>query len=172
MTSLTTKRPFEGRNIAHRLQLIGYLLTARPITKNDIAVEMLQRKCIYGGFTLKEYEIDIGLENNPIRPGLWNAFRHLICSQCDLKPMPNALLGIEDWLTLAFAPCNCSSPKGLDGIVVGSLHRFCNDPALGTIIMLKLAQSKKHFIAEDGVCLSCCHSGTKAILEKNQERFK
>ncbi|MBX9686187.1 MAG: hypothetical protein K2X27_05765 [Candidatus Obscuribacterales bacterium] len=156
-----------GRNF----KLVGYWLNASQSdvgsSTNEIKLR-LDDHCSHQGCELTAVEWDCGTGGNPIRMGLWRALRRLVCDKCPPKRMAMTFMHIDDFMSQALAPCNCGQAKGLDGIIVTTLKHFCNDQVKGSQMIIRLAEAGKHVIAEDGICLSCCHPATKAMLQKKK----
>ncbi len=155
-----------GRNYIDpaRQRLIGYVLTARRFEQNLEVSESLEKKCLRMGQRLKATEWDVGTPNNPIRLGLWNVLRRVICDNCPPKRMSFSILNFDDFLDQALSPCRCSQPSGVDGIVLTTIHHLSNKLEHGTNLILRLARLGKHLIADDGICLSCCHPVCQALV--------
>lgn len=156
-----------GRNY----KLVGYWLNAAATnmqsSTNEIKIR-LDDHCSHQGCQLNAVEWDNGAGGNPIRMGLWRALRRLICDKCPPRRMPMNFMHIDDFMSQALAPCHCGQAKGLDGLIVTSTKHLCSDPVKGSQIILRMAEAGKHFIGEDGICLSCCHPATKAMLQKKR----
>lgn len=145
-------------------KLVGYVLTARRFEQNIEVSEGLERKCQRAGHRLKATEWDVGTANNPIRIGLWNVLRRVICDRCPPRRMSFSILNFDDFLDQALAPCRCGNQEGLDGIVLTTIHHLSSRLEHSTNLILRLARLGKHLIADDGVCLSCCHPVCQALV--------
>ena len=130
----------------------------------------LDDHCTHNGCTLNGVESDYGVSLNPIRLGLWRALRRVMCEHCPPKRMPMTLMNVDEFMAYALAPCPCGA-KGVDGLIVTSMKHLCSDPVKGSQIVLKMAEAGKHFIADDGICLSCCHPATKHLMQKKRFLF-
>jgi hypothetical protein len=160
-----------SRPTARHFKLVGYWLNAREGDIDGSTSEIkcrLDSHCCHQGSQLSAVEWDCGSAPNPMRPGLWKAIRRLVCEKCQPKRMPFAFMNLDDFMTQALAPCSCGGAKGLEGIIVISLKHICSDPVRASQIVLRLAEAGKHVLAEDGICLSCCHPSTKAMLQKKR----
>lgn len=157
----------QSARAASRDRLLGYVLTTRQYDPGHEAVTRLQRKCMGAGFALAGTEWDVGYASNPYRVGLWRVLRRLVCDTCEIRRMPFSLANFEDFIEQALKPCICRSGKGLDGIVVSKLDHISSEPKKGTMLVMRLALAGKHVIADDGICLSCCHPAMKQLLNKN-----
>lgn len=161
-----------SRGNQRNFKLVGYWLNANSSsldgsTTNEIKCR-LDHHCSHQGCQLNAVEWDNGPGANPMRQGLWRALRRLICDKCPPKRMGMSFMHIDDFMSQALAPCYCGSSKGLDGIIVTSLKHLCSDQVKGSQIVIRLAEAGKHVFAEDGICLSCCHPATKAMLQKKR----
>lgn len=151
-------------------KLVGYWLNAAStnIQSNSNEIKMrLDDHCAHHGCYLNSFESDNGQSANPIRMGLWRAIRRTVCENCPPKRMPMTFMNVDDFMAQALAPCPCGG-KGVDGIIVTSMKHLCSDPVKGSQIVLKMAEAGKHFVAEDGICLSCCHPATKQMMQKKK----
>lgn len=159
-----------SRNTGRNYKLVGYWLNANSGNEGTTAEIKfrLDDHCSHHGCQLQAVEWDSGAATNPIRMGLWRALRRLVCESCPPKRMPMTFLHVNDFMEQALAPCYCGQTKGLDGIIVTSLKHFCSDQVKGSQMIIKLAEAGKHVLAEDGICLSCCHPATKAMVEKKK----
>ena len=124
--------------------------------------------CSQQGAQLNAVEWDCANSANPIRLGLWRAIRRLVCNKCQPRPMSMSFMHLDDFMTQALAPCSCLSRSGLDGLIVASLRHLCTDQNKANQMILRLAEAGKHVLAEDGVCRSCCHASTKALIQKKR----
>lgn len=160
-----------SRGSGRNFKLVGYWLNANGGTlegsTNEIKLR-LDDHCAHQGCQLNAVEWDCGSGMNPIRMGLWRALRRLVCDKCPPKRMSMSFLHLDDFMAQALAPCNCGQAKGLDGLIVTTIKHLCTDPAKGSQIILRLAEAGKHLIADDGICLSCCHPATKTMLQKKR----
>ncbi len=121
-----------------------------------------------GGHHLELTECESGVSQNPMRIGLWNALRKLVCHKCQPKRMSFGIMNLEDFITQAMGRCSCRNPEGLDGIVVANVRHISSDAMKNSQLILLLAERGKHLITEDGMCVSCCCPNTKAMLEKRK----
>jgi hypothetical protein len=144
--------------------LVGYILTTKNYDPGKAAIRHLEGKAKTAGFGFIGSEWDVGYSANPYRVGLWRALRKLVCSACEPRRLPFSLVSFEDYLGQALKPCLCGCGVGADGIVVSTLNHICNDRKIGALVVLELAKHGKHVIADDGICLSCCHPATKKLL--------
>ncbi len=159
-----------SRGTSKHYKLVGYWLNANTSfdgTTNEIKLR-LDDLANHQGCQLSAVEWDCGTGNNPIRMGLWKALRRLVCDKCPPKRMAMSFLNIDDFMTQALAPCHCGQSKGLDGLIATSFKHICSDQVKGCQMILHLAEAGKHVIAEDGICLSCCHPATKSMLAKKR----
>jgi len=153
-------------NHASRERLIGYILVVRHYDPGQQVMEKLQLKCANSSFNLHVTECDVGAPHNPMRVGLWRVLRRLICDRCEPRRMSFSILNFEDFLDQALAPCTCKREIGLDGIVVNSINHITSDQEKGTKFIVRLAKLNKHVIADDGICLSCCHPAAVALASQ------
>lgn len=151
------------RPITRDAELIGYMLTSRNFEVNRNPMANLQGRSARAGFKVTRTETDMGAAGNPFRSGLWRALRLLICT-CEPKRMPLTMMNFADFLHQALQPCGCRENVGASGIVVGHLNDISSDRLRSSALILALAKKGKHVIAEDGICLSCCHPATQKLL--------
>ena len=158
------------RSNRRNYKLVGYWLSA-----NGSSIEsMSEIKLRLDDFTahqsciLNSVEWDSGPGINPMRMGLWKALRRLVCDKCPPKRMSMSFMGLDDFLYQALLPCGCGRFDGLDGLILTTIKHLTTDPSKLNQIVLRLAEKNKHVIAEDGICLSCCHPATKALLQKKK----
>lgn len=160
-----------SRSAGRNFRLVGYWLNASggiQSTTNEIKLR-LDDVASHQNCQLGAVEWDCGASVNPIRMGLWKALRRLICEKCPPKRMAMTFFGLDDFLDQALAPCTtCSDAKGMEGLILGTLKHLCSDELKLSLICLRLAESGKHIIADDGICLSCCHPATKRLLQKKR----
>jgi hypothetical protein len=160
-----------SRPTNRNFKLVGYWLNASLAdadgTTNEIKCR-LDYHCTNLGSQLNAVEWDRGSSINPVRMGLWRALRRLVCDKCQPKRMAMSFLHLDDFMNQALAPCSCGSRKGLEGIIVTTLKHLSSDQAKLGQIVIRLAEAGKHVIADDGICLSCCHPSTKLILQKKR----
>ena len=159
-----------SKNFGRGYKLVGYWLNAASTNIQSNASEIKMRlddHCTHHGNTLNGVESDNGNGANPIRMGLWRALRRTVCENCPPKRMPMTFMNLEDFMAQALSPCACAG-NGVDGIIVTTMGHLCSDPVKGSQIVLKMAEAGKHFMAEDGICLSCCHPATKAMMQKKK----
>lgn len=161
---VSTRKPHLLRVDAPRL--VGYTLSVKHVEEGKEAVLRLEDKASNGGFRLETTEWDVGHATNPYRLGLWRALRRLVCLKCEPKRMSFSMLNFDDFLHQAMSPCHCGSPDSADGLIVSRLDHVSSNRVLGSALVLRLAQSGKHVIAEDGICLSCCHPAVKGMLNR------
>jgi hypothetical protein len=161
------ERAREARSGKDAPMLIGYILTTKSHDPGNEASSRLERKAEGAGCSMRFSEWDIGYTSNPYRVGLWRALRRLVCASCEPRRLPFSLVNFNDFVTQALKPCICGNTSGLDGIVVQKLDHITSDAQKGTMLVLELAIRGKHVIAEDGICLSCCHPATKQILGRS-----
>jgi len=153
---------------AAKQKVLGYVLAARHYDPGPGKQDKLQEKAGQVRCLLQGTEWDVGSPNNPIRVGLWRALRRLICDSCEPKRMSYSIMNFEDFIDQALGPCHCKEPKGLDGIVVESISNLSNDPQKGTKLVVALARIGKHVVAEDNICLSCCHPAAMALTSRGK----
>ncbi len=146
--------------------LVGYLLTQRSFDLNRDSSVNLQGRSSRAGFEISTTETDCGIASNPFRSGLWRALRLLVCNTCEPKRMPFTMMNFEDFLHQSLQPCGCGAGPGAgaSGIVVGRLDQISSDRLRCSTLILALAKKGKHVIADDGICLSCCHPATQKLL--------
>lgn len=146
-------------------KLIGYVLSAmKHYEPGNEELLRLDDKCANSGFELSGSESDVGISGNPMRMGLWRVLRKLTCSYCEPKKMPFSLINFDDFLQQALLPCVCRNSQGRFGIVVQKLDHITNDRNKLNALILELARRGKHVVAEDNICLSCCHPATRDLL--------
>lgn len=159
-----------SRGTGRNYKLVGYWLNASTScdgTTNEIKLR-LDDHCSHQGCQLQAVEWDNGSALNPLRLGLWRALRRLVCQKCPPKSMSMSIFDAHDFMNQALAPCSCGNSKGLDGLIVTSLKHITSDQVKASQIIIRLAEAGKHVIAEDGICLSCCHPSTKALIQKKR----
>ncbi len=145
--------------------LVGYLLTARGLQVNHDSVLSMEGRSARAGFQISRTENDCGLASNPFRNGLWNVLRLLVCTACEPKRMPLTMMNFDDFLNQALQPCKCGANKGgASGMVVCRLEHISSDRSRCCTLIMALAKKGKHVIADDGICLSCCHPATQKLL--------
>jgi hypothetical protein len=145
-------------------RLVGYILTPRSFDTPTEAGTRLQGRAARIGFRISCTEVDIGSSTSQFREGLWRALRRLVCSSCPPRKMPFSTLNFDDFLSQALRPCYCRASSGEAGIVVERIEHITADRALANELILRLAKAGKHVVADDGICLSCCHPATKKLL--------
>jgi hypothetical protein len=146
-------------------RLVGYILTTKNYDPGKEAVEKLDDRAVGAGFNLVGSEWDVGYTSNPYRVGLWRALRRLVCNRCEPRRLPFSLINFDDFVQQALKPCICGkTTSGLDGMVVQRMDHITSDTKKGAMLVLELATRGKHVIAEDGICLSCCHPATRRVL--------
>lgn len=150
-------------------KLIGYVLYPRNSNATEEGSLRLEDKCLNAGYKLAVSEHDSGNNTNLLRPGLWNTLRKLVCTKCDPKRMPLSIMNFDDFVHQALSPCHCGAPQGMDGLILTKMDHLTADKTKASTFALKLAGMNKHFVAEDGICLSCCHPATKDLLEKSSK---
>jgi hypothetical protein len=146
-------------------KLVGYILTPRSFDTAGEAGVRLQGRAARGGFRISSTEVDVGSAASHFREGLWRALRRLVCSDCDPRKMPFSILNFEDFMAQALRPCYCRrTTRGQAGIVVERIDHITTDKIRANELIIRLAKAGKHVIADDGICLSCCHPATKKLL--------
>jgi hypothetical protein len=80
--------------------------------------------------------------------------------------MPLSLINFDDFVSQALAPCRCGCGIGLDGLVVARLEHINAMKDRTLVLVTELAKRGKHLVAEDGICLSCCHPTMKDVVKK------
>lgn len=159
------------RSNKRNYKLVGYWLSSTSGSLEGSTAEIklrLDDLCSHQGCILNAVEWDCGASLNPMRMGFWKALRRLVCDKCPPKRMSMSFMNLEDFMTQALAPCSCGRSEGLDGILFTTLKHLTTDPTKASQVILKLAEQGKHVMAEDGVCLSCCHPATKKMLQKRK----
>lgn len=151
---------------ANARRLLGYVLTTRSYDPGKEMIFRLEDRAAKAGFRMEHSEWDVGYASNPYRVGLWRTLRKLVCDQCDVRRMPFSLMNFEDFVEQALKPCICGNTRGFDGIVVSKLDHITSDKNKGALLVLELAAKGKHIMAEDGICLSCCHPATRKLLNR------
>jgi hypothetical protein len=152
---------------SERKRLIGYFLYAPNCdSQNNEASLRLEDRCFYAGFKLAGCETEAGKSSNHFRMGLWRALQRLICTKCEPKRMPLSLINFDDFVSQALAPCRCGCGTGLDGLVVARLEHINAMRERTLVLVTELAKMGKHLVAEDGICLSCCHPTMKDVVKK------
>lgn len=155
-----------------RAKLAGYWLNSgNTVACVDLieAKSRLEDLCArHGGHTLVSIECESGVPQNPMRVGLWNALRKLVCYKCEPRRMSFGIMNLEDFIVQAMSHCTCRNPEALDGIVIANSRHITSDVMKLSQITLLLAERGKHLINEDGLCISCCSPNTKAMLEKKK----
>lgn len=146
-------------------KLVGYILTPRSFDSPADGENRLRNQALRVGLRLSVVECELGMASNPFRMGLWKALRRLVCNRCEPKRMPLSMINFDDFLHQALTPCNCGYSESDGGIVVERLDHVSNDRKRLDSFILALTKRKKHVVAEDGICLSCCHPITKKVLE-------
>lgn len=152
-------------------KLVGYWLSSNNSVLDGSTSEIKLRLddfCSHQGCILNAVEWDCGSNQNPMRMGLWKALRRLVCDKCPPKRMSMSYMNLDDFMTQAMAPCGCGRKEGLEGILFTNIRHLSSDPSKVSQVVLKLAEEGKHVIAQDGICLSCCHPATKALLQKRK----
>jgi hypothetical protein len=153
------------------LRLVGYWLGISGLGMekytSEIRCRLEDHASIYR-YGLEAIESDACRANSPVRLGLWRALRRLICNRCEPRTMPLSFLDVADFLNHALSPCSCGMKSGLDGIIVISLSHLCADKQKLADLVVCLAEAGKHLIAEDGVCLSCCHPSARLAVQKKK----
>lgn len=152
-----------------QLLLLGYWLETgkRPAQLSEVK-SILDDICHRYNHRLIDVETESGNPNNPIRIGLWAALRKLVCYKCPVKRMSFSVLNIEDFVDHALEPCICTNPEGLSGIVINGVGHICADPIKGSQLLILLAARGKHVVNEAGMCISCCHPATQALVERRR----
>lgn len=145
-------------------KLVGYILTPRSFDSPKDGLMRLQSRGARAGFWLSQMESDVGVATNPFRNGLWRALRRLVCNRCEPQRMPFSMINFEDFMHQSLRPCTCGNTTGDGGIVVERLEHIGSDRVRTSTLVLELAKRGKHVVAEDGICLSCCHPATKKLL--------
>lgn len=146
-------------------KLVGYVLSLRTFEDQKEATLHLQQRCARAGFAFSVAESDAGTPlTNPFRKGLWTALRRLMCTRCEPKRMPFSMMNFEDFIHQSLMACPCGSNSGAAGIVVNRLDELSADKKSASALVLTFAKRGKHLVAEDGICLSCCHPETKKLL--------
>lgn len=151
--------------------LVGYWLNSSSVDGVGIkeAKSRLEDLCARrGGHQLAFVESESGSAQNPMRVGLWNALRRLVCIKCEPKRMSFSVMNLEDFVNQALSRCTCRTPEGVDGMIVANLRHISSDSMKTNQIILLLAEKGKHVVNEDGMCVSCCCPNTKAMLEKKK----
>lgn len=163
---LLTKQKVEARTAYN---LVGYWLNSGVCEAPSEVRSRLEDLCSRrGGHKLAFLECETGVPHNPMRVGLWNVLRRMVCCKCQPKRMCFGVMNLEDFLTQALGRCDCLTPQGLDGMVVANLRHISNDQLMTSQLILLLAERGKHVLNEDGLCVSCCHPTTKSMLEKKK----
>lgn len=160
-----------SRGTRRNFKLVGYWLSAYGANVEGSTSEIKLRLddfTSHQGCILNAVEWDCGAAQNPTRMGMWKALRRLVCDKCPPRRMPMSFMNIDDFMFQAMAPCSCGHNEGLDGIILTNLKHMSSDPNKNSQIILRLAERGKHVIAEDGICLSCCHPATKRLVEKKR----
>jgi hypothetical protein len=160
-----------SKNNGRNFKLVGYWLSGPTKDIDGASHEFKSRlddHCSHQGCQLNAVEWDSGPALNPMRVGLWRALRRLVCDSCPPKRMSMTHLCLDDFINDALTPCMCGSNKGLEGLIVTSLKHLSTDQLKGSQIIFRLAEIGKHVIADDGICLSCCHPATKKLLLKKR----
>lgn len=148
-------------------RLVGYTLHLRSMQPGAEANERIEDKCLNAGYRMAFSESDTGVATNPFRTGLWRALRRIVCNKCEPKPMPLSMINFDDFLHQALQPCRCGETTGVDGLLVLRMEHITPDRAKSSAFILRMAKMGKHVIADDGICLSCCHRATKELLAKD-----
>jgi hypothetical protein len=148
-----------------RKRLIGYFLyPPQSDMSNNEASLRLEDRCFYAGFKMACCETEAGKSSNHFRMGLWRTLQRLVCIKCEPKRMPLSLINFDDFVAQGLSPCKCGpTVQGLDGLVVSRIDHINSDRDRALVLITQLAKMGKHFIAEDGICLSCCHPTMKAV---------
>lgn len=157
-------RRTDSAHVPNDAKLVGYVLTPRSFDVPSEAGLRLQGRAARIGFRISTTEVDLGSATNPFRNGLWRAFRRLICNRCEPKKMPFSMVNFDDFIFQALQPCYCGKKEGDAGLVVEKLDQIASDRVKQSQVVLKLAKAGKHLVAEDGICLSCCHPATKRLI--------
>jgi hypothetical protein len=160
---LNTKRPQSPQWDADA-KLVGYVLTPRSFDSPAEAGLRLQSRASRIGFRISRTELDVGSASSQFRSGLWRALRRLVCNVCEPRKMPFSTVSFDDFLYQALQPCYCGSASGDAGIVVEKMEHITTDRMRANQLILRLAKAGKHVVAEDGICLSCCHPATKRLM--------
>jgi hypothetical protein len=154
----------DSAHAANDAKLVGYVLTPRSFDVPSEAGMRLTGRAARIGFRISKTEVDLGAATNPFRNGLWRALRRLVCNRCEPKKMPFSMVNFDDFIFQALQPCYCGSKVGDAGIVMERMDHISHDRVRQTQLILKLAKAGKHVVAEDGICLSCCHPATKRLI--------
>lgn len=163
------RRPAEAPHALYDARLVGYIVTPRSFDAPAEAGMRLQGRAARIGFRISRTEVDIGSANSQFRNGLWRALRRLVCSRCEPRKMPFSTVNFDDFIYQALLPCYCGSNTGEAGIVVERLEHITPDRVRANQLILRLAKAGKHVVAEDGICLSCCHPATKRLLGSSED---
>jgi hypothetical protein len=163
-TNLPSRRINDSSPTGQRL--IGYILYPRNFDPGMEGASRLEDKCLNAGFRMIAHEQELGTPSNQFRPVFWRALRRMMCNKCEPKRMPFSMINFEDFLYQALSPCKCGSNAGYDGLVVKTIEHIIADPPKACAFVLQMAVLKKHFVADDGICLSCCHPATKELVTK------
>jgi hypothetical protein len=163
-TGTATSVPTGKSTATSHPKLTGYVLTTKHYDPGREMLHRLQGQCERNGFELQGTEFDVGYSSNPYRVGLWRALRRLVCNKCEPRRLPFSLVNFNDFVQQALKPCLCGNKVGADGLVIAKLDHITNDAKKGGMLVLELAIRNKHVVAEDGICLSCCHPATKKLL--------
>jgi hypothetical protein len=151
-------------------RLIGYILYPRNFAAGSEGALRLDDHCLNAGFRLIAHEEEAGNGTNPFRPILWKTLRRLMCAKCEPKRMPLSMINFDDFVYQALAPCSCGKECGYDGLAVARLEHILADHAKTSTFIVRMAMMKKHLIAEDGICLSCCHPATKELAQRTADK--
>lgn len=158
-----TKRPTSPQ-MHLDAKLVGYVLTPRSFDNPADVGLRLQSRAARIGFQISRTETDIGSASSQFRSGLWRALRRLVCNQCEPRKMPFSTVSFDDFLYQALLPCYCGAATGDAGIVVEKMEHITSDRVRANQLLLRLAKAGRHVVADDGICLSCCHPATKKLL--------
>lgn len=145
-------------------KLVGYVLTPRSFDSPTEAGLRLQSRAARLGFRISRTEVDVGSASSQFRSGLWRALRRLVCNECEPRKMPFSTVSFDDFIYQALLPCYCGTATGDAGIVVEKMEHITTDRVRANQLILRLAKAGRHVVAEDGICLSCCHPATRKLM--------
>lgn len=146
-------------------KLVGYMLTPRSFDAPSDGENRLRNRALRAGLRVSVVQCELGSASNPFRMGLWKALRRLVCNRCEPKRMPLSMINFDDFLHQATMPCSCRGGESDGGIVLERIDHFSNDKTKVDAFILAMAKRGKHVVAEDGICLSCCHPITMKLLQ-------